>query len=318
MRIHFLSKGPIDQISGGYLYNRYLVEHLRAAGVEVTYHASADALTQIEEGDAVLVDSIALLESAHRLLSASIQVVLLMHVLPDPRPLGPNGQQILAALYRRSRVVVTGDGPLTALQNDLALAGVDAVKIEPGVPGHWRTKGRYSDRARQLLGVANYLPGKGIARLIEVLSPLRDRAWTLTVLGNPHFDPDHYRDVRRMVSELGLADRIQLRGPIAHDGVNEAMLRSDLLVLLSQYESYSMATAEAIACGLPVLSYRTGDAESFERSGLVRHVDDGSEQEALQALIEHADDYARLRRTGPREVRTWEHVGAEFVDWLRA
>ena len=40
MRMQFLSKGSADQTSGGYLYNRYLVEHLRSAGVDVEYCAS--------------------------------------------------------------------------------------------------------------------------------------------------------------------------------------------------------------------------------------------------------------------------------------
>jgi glycosyltransferase involved in cell wall biosynthesis len=98
--------------------------------------------------------------------------------------------------------------------------------------------------------------------------------------------------------------------------VNEEMLRADLLVLLSQHESYSMVTAEAIACGLPVLSCPTGNAESFGRSGLVRHVDHVSAGQALRGLISDSGDYGRLRRAGHREGRTWLDVGAEFLDWM--
>ncbi len=316
MCIHFLSRGPIDQISGGYLYNRYLVEHLRSVGREVSYHPCTADLPPIDERDVLIVDGLALPESATQLLAVRTRIVLLLHVVPDSHLLGTGGGDVMAGLYRRSRVVVTGDSTLTSLRDDLALAGIDAVKIEPGVPGHWRAKERYSDRARRLLGVANYLPGKGIARLIEILASMRDLAWRLTVRGNTDFDADHYRAMRNKVTELGLEDRIDLLGPVPHDTVNEEMVRADLLVQLSEHESYSMVTAEAIACGLPVLSYRTGNAESFGRSGLVRHVDDGSDQRALRALTTHADDYGRLRRAGPREIRTWRDVGADFMDWL--
>jgi hypothetical protein len=34
--------------------------------------------------------------------------------------------------------------------------------------------------------------------------------------------------------------------------------------------------------------------------------------------MERPDHYARLRRAGPRIIRTWQDVGNEFVDWLGA
>lgn len=318
MRIRFVSRGPIDQISGGYLYNRYLVRHLRHVGIELSYHAGIDGLAAADEDDVVIVDSIALPESLTHLLDLPARVVLLLHVVPDPRLVAPEGSQLLTALYDRSRVVVTGDSSLTTLRDRLADQGVEAVKIEPGVPAHWQVKQRYTDRVQRLLGIANYLPGKGIGRLIEVLSKMCDLPWHLTVRGNPDFDPEYHRSMLEMVEGLGLAERIDLLGPVPHDQVNEEMLTSDLLVHFSEDESYSMATAEAIACGLPVLSYRNGNADSFVRSGLVRHVDEGAEHDALRCLIERPDDYGRLRRAEPRRIRTWQDVGDEFVDWLGA
>jgi glycosyltransferase involved in cell wall biosynthesis len=186
------------------------------------------------------------------------------------------------------------------------------------VPGHWQVKERYSDRARGLLGVANYVPGKGTARLIRVLSEIRDLPWQLTVRGNTDFDPGHYRSMLGLVDQLGLSDRIALLGPVPHDTVNEEMIQADLLVHFSERESYSMVTAEAIASGLPVLSYPTGNAEAFGWTGLVRHLSYPAEGHALRQLIEHADDYASLRRMGPRYVRTWRDVGDEFLQWLDA
>jgi glycosyltransferase involved in cell wall biosynthesis len=317
MHIHFLSKGPIDQVSGGFLYNRYLVEELRGAGMDLSYHATTAEIDRAEERDVVIVDSLALLEAAVPLLTLRARLVLLLHVVPDSEALGTNGAGTLAALYRRARVVVTGNSTLSALRADLALAGIDAVTIEPGVPAHWRGKEDYSERAQRLLGVANYFPGKGIRRLIETLARLRHLPWRLTVRGNTEFDPEFYRATRCKVEELGLADRVALLGSVPHDTVNDEMICSDLLVHLSQRESYSMVTAEAIACGLPVLSYRTGNAAEFSRSGLVRHVDDRTDQETLQTLIECADDYRRLRRVGRPSLRTWSDVGSEFIEWLQ-
>jgi glycosyltransferase involved in cell wall biosynthesis len=318
MRIHFLSRGPFDQISGGYLYNRYLVEHLRSARLDVTYHPAMFDLGSLTDRDVLIVDGLVLPRTAPWLMDVSATLVLLLHVVPNPEELGAHGDRVLGALYRRSRLVVTGDTTLTSLRDELALDGVDAVKIEPGVPAHWLTKSGYSDRAQHLLGVANYLPGKGIRRLIDALAPLTDLDWHLTVRGNVDFDPGHYEAMRRRVTELGLTERIDLLGPVPHDTVNEEMVRADLLVLLSQLESYSMVTAEAIACGLPVLSYPAGNAESFARSGLVRHVDQDTAGQALRMLISDPREYTTLRRRAPPESRTWSDVGAEFLTWMDA
>jgi glycosyltransferase involved in cell wall biosynthesis len=319
MRIQFVSKGPVEQISGGYLYNRYLIEHLRQTRTEVIYHASVTDLRHFSSDDVVVVDSLVIAEAAPRLLTLPRKLVLLLHVLPDARAIGGDGEALLDALYRRSRVVVTGNSTLAALRERLSDAGVDAVKIEPGVPHTWQSKREYSEQARRLLGVANYVPGKGVARLLDVLASLRHLPWSLTVRGNPEFDPRYFTSLQARIEEHGLDDRVDLLGPVPHAVINLEMLSADLLVHFSQHETYSMVTAEAIACGLPVLSYRTGNADVFGESGLVRYVeDDAAEAPALGALIADQTTYGQLRRIGRRDTRTWQDVGREFVQWLGA
>jgi glycosyltransferase involved in cell wall biosynthesis len=317
MSIRFLSKGPAEQISGGYLYNKYLMDYLRRAGMDVRYHPDWSELGGIDATDTVIVDSLVIPATAVELLSLPAKLILLLHVVPDGGAAGPDREAAVRSLYRRSRVVVTGDSTLTSLRDDLTERGVDAVKIEPGVPGHWQAKSRYAQTARRLLGVANYVCGKGIDRVLDVLRPLRDLPWTLTVYGNHELDPSYFATVAGRAEAYRLTDRIKLLGPIPHDAVHQEMLQADLLVHFSDHESYSMVTAEAIACGLPVLSYRTGNSNAFGRSGLVRYLErDASASAALGALIDDRRAYAELRRVGRRETRSWEDVGREFLAWM--
>lgn len=300
------------------MYNRYLIEYLRRAGLDVTYHGDPGDLTEIEAADVVIVDSLVIGQTAPRLLSLSAPLVLLLHVFPSAPHLGPNGNAVLESLCRRSRLVVTGDPTLAAMREILLEENLDAIKIEPGIPEDWPAKKGYAGRARQLLSVANYVRGKGILRLLDVLLRLRDLPWTLTLHGNRELDPAYYAAVTKRIEEFGLSDRIELLGPVPHRAINERMRQSDLLVHFSQYESYSMVTAEAIACGLPVLSYRTGNFEIFGRSGLVRYLDgDGSSEPAwLGALIDDEGTYSQLRPSGSFQRRSWNDVGREFLGWL--
>ena len=317
MNIRFLSKGSPDQISGGYLYNKYLLDYLRQKGIAVSYEPDA-TVTGIGAADIVVVDSIVLDQIAAELLSIPAELVLLLHMVPRFPTGDSKATATLRSLCRRACLVVTGESTLASLRQVLADPHLDAVKIEPGVRGGWRAKSDYSERARTLLGVANYVEGKGISQMVEVLRQLKDLPWTLTLHGNRDFDPAYFEAVAEAVEAYGLSDRIELLGPVPHDVINDKMLQSDLLVHFSRRESYSMVTAEAIASGLPVVSYRTGNFGVFGRSGLVRYLEGGDACEAstLAALIDDENAYGRLRPTGIRPTRTWQDVGREFIDCL--
>jgi hypothetical protein len=64
------------------LYNRYLVEQLRGAGMAVSYHASTAEIDRADERDFVIVDSLALSGAAPQLLTLRARLVLLLHVVP--------------------------------------------------------------------------------------------------------------------------------------------------------------------------------------------------------------------------------------------
>ncbi|HSG63734.1 MAG TPA: hypothetical protein VLD39_01995, partial [Gammaproteobacteria bacterium] len=250
MCIRLLSRGPLEQISGGYLYNRYLIEFLREAGADVAYHGVPPDPRSLVASDVLVVDSLVVGEMATRLLTSPAEIVLLLHMLPDMAGPGSAGRALFEALCRRSRLIVTGKSTLTLLRRAIADPSLEAVTIEPGVPDYWLAKARYAPSARSLLGIANYVRGKGLLRMIDVLCELRDLPWTLTLHGNDELDPAYFDAVSRSVESRGLMERVELAGPIPHAAVNVKMLESDLLVHFSARESYSMVTAEAIVAGL--------------------------------------------------------------------
>ena len=313
MSIRFLSEGPLAQVSGGYLYNRYLIEQLRRSGADTRYYEKPPELEKFDASDIVVVDSLIVDRLADRLLRTPARVLLLLHVVPSFS--GSAG--LLNSLSERAEVVVTGERTLDALRGRIETSP-SAVKILPGVPHGWRVKERFAGSARKLLCVANYIPGKGIDRLIDVLTELRDLPWSLTVHGSGDYDPGYYQQLLQTVHSRGLCERIRLREAISHEEINSKMVESDLLVHFSRNESYSMVTAEAIASGLPVLSYRTGECASFQQSGLVHYVDDDGESDvaALAQLIRERASLGRFRRSESWRVRTCRDVGREFLEFL--
>jgi glycogen(starch) synthase len=109
---------------------------------------------------------------------------------------------------------------------------------------------------RRWLYVGRLLPHKGVARLLEAFARCAadDPGLHLTLLGGGR---EHDR-LRARAVELGVSDRVSLPGPVPHEQVVEQMHAHDLLVHLSEYETFGMTVVEAVAAGMPVLVTRSG------------------------------------------------------------
>lgn len=76
----------------------------------------------------------------------------------------------------------------------------------------------------------------------------------LVVVGDGHLRGP----LREQARELGIADRVEFLGEIAHDAVSEQLRRCDAFVLPSYWESFSMPLLEALMTGLPVVATDCG------------------------------------------------------------
>jgi glycosyltransferase involved in cell wall biosynthesis len=95
-------------------------------------------------------------------------------------------------------------------------------------------------------------------------------------------------ELRALVAELGVADRVRLRGYV--DDPQPHLERWDLFVLPSRYEGAPLALLEALAAGLVLVSTRVaGVAELLPGSQLTVPIDDPSA--LARALATALDDW---------------------------
>lgn len=164
------------------------------------------------------------------------------------------------------------------------------------------------------LYVGRLLPHKGVRRLVEAFAvcALDEPALRLEVLGGgPLLEP-----LRARVAELGLAGRVHLAGPVPHARVVKTLGRSDLLVHLSEYETFGMTVVEAVAAGTPVLVTRSGGPEETLRgldgvAGTTVGVDDGV-ADVVAAYQRLRDGVSSLDLAGARRVMEMRY-GMEAV-----
>lgn len=112
---------------------------------------------------------------------------------------------------------------------------------------------------KRVITIGRYAYQKGYDLLlqawaeIEKLKKLEEfrkvKEWTLDIFGQ-----GDQTDYRVLMTELGIdANRCHLNGPV--EDVVSAYLDSSIFVLSSRFEGFGMVLVEAMACGLPVVSF---------------------------------------------------------------
>lgn len=342
--VHVLVPGALATRTGGFIYDRRMVDTLRAAGWQVTVHElgagfpapSAEVLQQaartiaaLPDGALVVADGLAfgvLPDMAQAHARRLRWVALVHHPLALESGLSAARQQALRDSERRALACTHGvivTSPATA--RDLAADGVPAARIavaEPGTDAAPLARGSGNPDALSLLCVASLTPRKNHLLLLEALAGLRSRGWTLHCVGSAAMDPACAAALAQAVMRFGLQQRVLLHGELAGDALAARYAQADAFVLPSQHEGYGMALAEALAHGLPVISTRAGaipETVPADAGALVTPGDLPALRSALQRLLDDAAWRAQCA-AGARAARlrlpTWEHSAARFADAL--
>ncbi|POZ60748.1 glycosyltransferase family 4 protein [Chromobacterium alticapitis] len=137
---------------------------------------------------------------------------------------------------------------------------------------------------------------KGVAQALRALVP--HAAVHLVVVGG-----DKHQDrYRQLAVELGVADRVIFVG--SQSDVRSYYGMADGFILPSVYEPFGLVVAEAMACGLPVLTSTRCGAGELLRSGRTGWLARPGDDAAWQALV---GDWLAAR---PR----WPEMGREARD----
>lgn len=308
LRIAWVVYGSLDQVSGGYIYDRLVVDELRRLGDHVTVIslAAGEAALLPGEYDVVVGDELCFRELAplFSALPKRVRRVLLVHHLSGwEHPEGAERGELLRlerlALEAADVCVATSRATADRLEHERFARDVDVA--EPGADRFERpaAAGQEPCSARlRLLFIGNLLPRKRVLELVHAFADLPSEHAELVLVG-AELEPDYARQVHAAVAEADVAARVRFLGALAAAGVAEQLSLADALVLPSALEGYGMVLSEALWCAVPVIAARVGAAEQLVNrtsAGLLYEPDDPSGLNAtLACFVGDHELRARLR-----------------------
>jgi glycosyltransferase involved in cell wall biosynthesis len=289
MRVALVIYGSLETISGGYLYDRKLVEHLKSQGdlVEIislpwrnyARHLGDNlAPTLLSRLNQLRVDILLQDELNHpslfwinRRLGGAYPLVSIVHHLRSSE-LRPAWQNHLYHGIERSylssvdgfifnslttRQVVEG---LTRQKKPCLVAYPAGDRLSPDISDEEIAYRALQPGALRLFFLGNVIPRKGLHTLLEALNMLPREAWRLFVAGRLDIDRAYTGAILQQVARSGLSAQVAFLGPLADEGLSEQLRISHVLVLPSSYEGFGIAYLEGMGFGLPAIATSGGAA----------------------------------------------------------
>jgi glycosyltransferase involved in cell wall biosynthesis len=341
MKIGLVIYGSLNTLSGGYVYDRKLVEHLRGAGDRVEIislprrsypltlldNFSAGLIKTLQHGlwDVLLEDE--LNHSSLVWLNPRLRqrihcpIVSIVHHLRSSEDEHPDWQNSLVHSLER-QYLSSVDGFIYNSQTtrktveDLIGTGKPYLVATPGGDGAGSRLSEEDILQRagkagplQILFVGNLIARKGLHTLIEALARLDTSLWHLTVIGREDVEPVYARAVLGQITDAGLAGHVTITGPLSGDDLAKRYAASHVLAVPSSYEGYGIVYIEAMGYGLPAIGSTAGAAGEIITHGLdgylVRPGQSDSLASQLFLLSQERDRLARMSLAAL--ARYWKH-----------
>lgn len=180
---------------------------------------------------------------------------------------------------------------------------------------------RPSLTSRTALFLGRIHPVKGLLTLIEAWRIAQPSGWKVIIAG-----PDeggHRRVVEEAIRRAGLEEDFEWVGAVDGEAKTALYQRADLFLLPSFTENFGVVVAEALACGVPVITTKGAPWE-----GLLTHrcgwwIDIGVEplaaalREAATLLPDALRDMGRRGRTYVEQHFGWPHIAEQMLSAYR-
>ncbi|MBE5728106.1 glycosyltransferase family 4 protein [Candidatus Parvarchaeota archaeon] len=171
-------------------------------------------------------------------------------------------------------------------------------------------------RKKVILSVGRINFQKGFEFLIKSFKRVHKTYsdWQLRIVG-PIEDREYYRQIENIVSSLHLENSVKFVGYLYGRKLDREYYNASIFCLLSRFESFGIARAEAIAHGLPMVISEAGCGIYYKKYGsiVVPIGDIDKSARAIMKLIENKKLRKKISKTQLKAILTWDEI-AKIID----
>jgi GalNAc-alpha-(1->4)-GalNAc-alpha-(1->3)-diNAcBac-PP-undecaprenol alpha-1,4-N-acetyl-D-galactosaminyltransferase len=245
-------------------------------------------------------------------IGTGIPVIVEEHIDPTQLSLGRILNLLRHLLYKRAAAVVVLTPGIARWARGFVKK--EAIHVIPNPIGQQFCKnGKLEPErdGRRVIAIGRLEPQKGFDMLLKAFAQCAQEhaGWTLKIIG----DGSERDRLQSQAAALRISDRVSWERAVKEP--ERELHRSDLFVLSSRYEGLPMVLLEAMACGLPVVSFDcpSGPREIIhdgEDGLLVPPNEIGALARAMSRLMSREDERKRLGESATRVV---ERFGLDKV-----
>ncbi|OQX28733.1 MAG: hypothetical protein B0D92_07400 [Spirochaeta sp. LUC14_002_19_P3] len=273
--IEFIVYGSVHQKSGGYYYDRELIQVLKHHGFGVSVTTPADSGGS--KTDLYIIDELChpdFFRKRHfRRLQPSVPVVGMVHHLAADENLPP-ALLLKHLLMERKFFSALNFAVFNSRSTESSARGKGGYRgpslvCVPGRSSAGETKNN-GEAPLSLLFLGNLIPRKGLHYLLAAMAMLPDIPCTLTIAGSDTVNPAYTRKIRLLIQRYGLEERTAMIGFAEDDEKERLLKKADLMIMPSFHEGYGIAYIEAMGYGvIPIAGISGGAGE------IIRHEENG-------------------------------------------
>jgi glycosyltransferase involved in cell wall biosynthesis len=325
MKLGLVIYGSINTLSGGYMYDRLLVDYLRAQGdtveiISLPWRNYAAHLTDnftfrlwspttsrwkgqeqvpgLHKYDILIQDEL----NHPSLIGANsgkhpYPIVSLVHHLRCSE-LRPKWQNDLYRIVEK-KYLQSVDGFIFNSQTTQGVVNSVVENSKPSVVAYPPTdrfgkaiseseiKERSKKKELNIVFLGNVIERKGLHTLLKALTTiLHPSSFVLDVIGSLTTDPAYAKTIQAYITNNHLSSFVFLHGPLDNDPLREKLNQAHVLIVPSSYEGFGIVYLEGMGFGLPAIGTTAGAASEVIEHGKTGYLIDPNDSDALANHIE--------------------------------
>jgi len=346
MKIGLIIYGSLDTLSGGYMYDRMLVEYLRAQGdtVEIISLPWRNYISHLTDNftfklppdlDILIQDELnhpSLIHANRR--PHPYPIISLVHHLRCSE-LRPQWQNDIYRLVEK-KYLGSVDGFIFNSETTKGvvnkLMGNDLPSVVAFPPtdrfGEAMTESDIAERSKRkelhILFLGNVIERKGLHTLLQAV---RRSTFDLhlDIIGGMTAEPEYAKSIQTYITNNDLSSFVFLHGALNNQPLIDKLKSADILVVPSSYEGFGIVYLEGMGFGLPAIGTTLGAASEVIEDGvtgfLIQPGDAHRLAEKLQLLSERRDLLLKMSlaaRSRYQRQPKWNQTAGQIREFLHS